>query len=693
MLAPKVTKPQTETAKSSNPIRNRPGRGHEQEDDPANLTSRGAAPSVSWDFSKVPIFPPDRANSQQASPPLTAPHPSSLIQPKLAIGRVDDPLEHEADRTADQIMRMPAPEVSVSAGVEEEQKALNLQTKPVTTLQTPSVAPGLVHEVLHSRGQPLDPVTQAFFEPRFGYDFSRVRVHADAQAADSARALGALAYTVGADITFGHAHYQPNTTAGRRLLAHELAHTIQQAAGPVVQRSPDSGSPGLPWYQRQQLEALEQKISGWTEYEKALARSLLTQWFALRNAGSRPDLIWTALSEQLLTQYTQWLVEADAAMQAYCRDHGLSVSEKLSGATCEPMFGEGHTSGQFKIDSFRSYIKLTSNPEDVPLYTAYFWAFEYRRRTNPEIMAQADMIQSVLTGIALGVGRVPEPTPSTPVPPSGGGGPSRSLPAGRSPPKTVTGPDPVPIQGGGQKSPQTREGWGVVDPAPEGGDVVRPVSPKGKTPPPNAAQPDQVQQQQQKIAAGGGGSGQSGAGQTKMAVKPKTPRPDYEFKRRPPTVRDLTKDPSMSELADELEGVSQSRETAKKGSKQMGEKQQIIKAGQEIESPTVQAWKEMQPKGVEVLKNADFPPEIKSIYPETSGAAKSGPDAISINRAKKEITVFDSTTKSETGHERKTVGDAQKLKDNLPAEYKGYKVFAQEGWTDGGLKLSPRKPI
>jgi hypothetical protein len=421
--------------RSSNPTKNRPGRGYEQEADPANLTSRGATPSVSWDFSKVPLFPSDRANSHQASSRLTAPHRPNLIQPKLTIGRVDDPLEHDADRTADQVMRMPGPEVSVSA--EEEEKAQNLQTKPVTTLQAPSVALGLAHEVLHSPGQPLDPVTQAFFEPRFGHDFSRIRVHADAQAADSARALGALAYTVGADIVFGPAQYQPNTTAGRHLLAHELAHTIQQAAGPVVQCSPDSGAPALPWYQRQQLEALEQKISGWTEDEKALARSLLTQWFALRNAGSQPGLIWTALSEQLLTQYTWWLVEADGAMQAYCRDHGLTVSEKFSGATCEPMFGEGHTRGQFKIDSLRSYINLTSKPEDVPLTTVYFWVFEYRKRTNPEVMAQADMIQGVLTAIAFGVGRVPKPTPSTPVPPSGGGGPSRSLPPGESPPVQI----------------------------------------------------------------------------------------------------------------------------------------------------------------------------------------------------------------------------------------------------------------
>lgn len=92
----------------------------------------------------------------------------------------------------------------------------------------PSVAPPIVHEVLHSPGLPLDSQTRAFFEPRFGADFSRVRVYSDARAEESARAVNALAYTVGNRIVFGPAQYSSSTYAGRRLLAHELAHTVQQ---------------------------------------------------------------------------------------------------------------------------------------------------------------------------------------------------------------------------------------------------------------------------------------------------------------------------------------------------------------------------------------------------------------------------------------------------------------------------------
>lgn len=90
-------------------------------------------------------------------------------------------------------------------------------------------SPLIVQNVLRSPGQPLDQETRAFMEPRFGHDFSRVRVHTDAQAAESTRAVNALAYTVGQDIAFGAGRYAPETTAGKKLLAHELTHTLQQS--------------------------------------------------------------------------------------------------------------------------------------------------------------------------------------------------------------------------------------------------------------------------------------------------------------------------------------------------------------------------------------------------------------------------------------------------------------------------------
>jgi hypothetical protein len=97
--------------------------------------------------------------------------------------------------------------------------------------------PPIVHEVLRSPGRPLDPATRAFMEPRFGHDFSQVRVHTDAKAAESARAVNALAYTVGRAMVFDTGQYAPGTTTGRQLLAHELTHTLQQTSPTNVSSS------------------------------------------------------------------------------------------------------------------------------------------------------------------------------------------------------------------------------------------------------------------------------------------------------------------------------------------------------------------------------------------------------------------------------------------------------------------------
>jgi hypothetical protein len=88
--------------------------------------------------------------------------------------------------------------------------------------------PAIVYEILNSSGEPLDAATRAFMEPRFGHDFSQVRVHTDAQAAESARSLNASAYTVGSEVVFAGGAYEPQALEGRRLIAHELAHVIQQ---------------------------------------------------------------------------------------------------------------------------------------------------------------------------------------------------------------------------------------------------------------------------------------------------------------------------------------------------------------------------------------------------------------------------------------------------------------------------------
>lgn len=106
-------------------------------------------------------------------------------------------------------------------------------------------APPLVETVLNSPGQALDGTTRSFMEPRFGRDFSHVRIHTDAQAQESARAVDAAAYTVGSHVVFGADRFQPHSIVGRQLLAHELTHVLQQAPNTAtavsLQRQPAGG--------------------------------------------------------------------------------------------------------------------------------------------------------------------------------------------------------------------------------------------------------------------------------------------------------------------------------------------------------------------------------------------------------------------------------------------------------------------
>ena len=114
---------------------------------------------------------------------------------------------------------------------EECKKKKGMLQRQSNILSGRTVAPPIVHEVLSSPGQPLDCATRSFLEQRFDHDFSRVRVHTDGLSARSARAVNAVAYTVGNHIVFGTDQYAPQTDVGQRLLAHELLHTLQQPAG------------------------------------------------------------------------------------------------------------------------------------------------------------------------------------------------------------------------------------------------------------------------------------------------------------------------------------------------------------------------------------------------------------------------------------------------------------------------------
>jgi hypothetical protein len=191
---------------------------------------------------------------------------SGALQAKLRIGQPGDVYEQEADRVAEQVMRMPDPKVSNETKIsnpavnnsiqrkcpgckkgikiEKEEEEEKLQKKEASG-STPEVTPELESGINagHGGGQPLPESARAFFEPRFGHDFSGVRVHSDVISADTAKSINARAFTIGQNISFGAGEYSQETTLGRKLLAHELTHVVQQTATTTspyqLQRSPD----------------------------------------------------------------------------------------------------------------------------------------------------------------------------------------------------------------------------------------------------------------------------------------------------------------------------------------------------------------------------------------------------------------------------------------------------------------------
>ncbi len=237
-------------------------------------------PASYSDRSYLPLNPasiPVHAFAGAPPAPPRSPRSGSLLplQRKLAIGSTTDPLETEADQVADQVMKMSASSPQLrgpaatpvlrrkcaceASGAEcsecKKKKEEKLMLKAQSSV-VPSEAPPSVHQVLRSPGQALDSAARAFFEPRFGADFSRVRIHTDASAAASARSVNALAYTVGNNVVFGAGQYDVGSGDKRRLLAHELAHTLQQ--------SPEGSGKSAPMLQRQTGDPLEEIKSAGT---------------------------------------------------------------------------------------------------------------------------------------------------------------------------------------------------------------------------------------------------------------------------------------------------------------------------------------------------------------------------------------------------------------------------------------------
>jgi hypothetical protein len=154
-----------------------------------------------------------------------------------------------------------APKAAEPKKEKHEDTVVQRKAEPLTETQ-PASASG-VREAVHDSGRPLDPRTRGYMESRFGVDFGNVRVHTDDRAAQSARQINARAYTVGSDIVFSSGKYAPETSSGRKLLAHELTHVVQQSPGAARKAAGVSASPRR-----------VQRSEGWTDQLLAKVRTL-----------------------------------------------------------------------------------------------------------------------------------------------------------------------------------------------------------------------------------------------------------------------------------------------------------------------------------------------------------------------------------------------------------------------------------
>ncbi len=184
-----------------------------------------ASPNFAWSLTNMRVFAPGEEGCFEAAARKRTLEVAAPVRPKLGLGRAKDPLEEQAGRGAEQAHNGHG----------------RLQMEPFRPrasghTSAPFMAPATVQDVLRSPGEPLDPATRAYFEPRFGRDLSRVRVHVDAPASAAAQGIGARAYTLASEIAFAPGEFQPATESGRALIAHELAHVIQHDRGAAVVR-------------------------------------------------------------------------------------------------------------------------------------------------------------------------------------------------------------------------------------------------------------------------------------------------------------------------------------------------------------------------------------------------------------------------------------------------------------------------
>ncbi|PRQ04010.1 hypothetical protein ENSA5_11930 [Enhygromyxa salina] len=222
--------------------------------------------------------------------------PSSAVPQRLTVGPANHPLETEADRVADQAMRVSVPRGGTAARVHENEMVSVQAGESVSTDNQDSslVTPTVVNRIDAARrrgGIQLEASLRRVFEPRFNADFGNVRVHTNSQSAETSRAMNARAFTVGSDLFFGRGEYQPNSASGRHLIAHELTHSLQNA-----RIGHNAASTGV----------IRRFQSPSTERDPARDRDRIIGWIAsivvTLASRQKPEMDSRAIAEQVLAQ-------------------------------------------------------------------------------------------------------------------------------------------------------------------------------------------------------------------------------------------------------------------------------------------------------------------------------------------------------------------------------------------------------
>lgn len=324
------------------------------------------SPRLGHDFSRIPIHPPA----------------AGAIQTKLAISEPGDSYEQEADRMAEQGMSTPEPRLQrADAGGEARpngpteqpgQQHERMQTKGIGPSDLGlTAAPPIVNEVLSSPGQALDPATRAFMEPRFGHDFSRVRVHTDQVASQSAEAVAAQAYTVGADIVFGAGRYAPASRDGQRLLAHELTH-VQQQSGPasMLFRKPTD------------------KVKPSTDKAPLAAASAYPEW---KPADAVVELRWLKANDWEITLSGRTSLESAQAM-LWPKWKPSTVTMKLNVALIDPV-----EMGRFTMSGLEGFHLEYMEPSIAAIFRERGVVDDMK--DSPELVAARDAFRKNNSGL------------------------------------------------------------------------------------------------------------------------------------------------------------------------------------------------------------------------------------------------------------------------------------------------------